>query len=155
VAVAVPPDPGVSTLPLLAAFPLLLEAALRELAGPADPEGPPVLQAGARFELLPLEESVLLTAGGAALPVDALADGTGFRAPERPGRYRSVGPEPRDLAVALLSHPGLPGPGLETGAELPAFPVSKEAEPLAWLLALALLVLLGLEWVLWQLALAD
>ena len=155
VAVAVPPDPALSTLPLLAAFPLLLEAALRELAGPADPEGPPVLQAGARFELLPAEESVLLSAEGGSLPVEPLPDGTGFQAPERPGRYVTVAPESRELAVALLSHPGLPGPAFEAGGELPAFPASQEREPLDWLLAFALLVLIGLEWWLWQLALVD
>ncbi|MEE2711549.1 MAG: BatA domain-containing protein [Planctomycetota bacterium] len=155
--IAVRPDPASSTLPLLAAFPLMLEAALVELVAREREAGPPVLAAGGTLALLPGEEPVLYTPGGAALPPLAeLPDATGYRLPERPGRYwLGDSDDARRIAVALLDHPGRPMEPPAGAQSLPGFPERTVRASLRWALLWVLAAALGLEWWLWQLRGTD
>ncbi len=155
--IAVSPDPEVSTLPLLAAFPLVLEAAVVELAALDARGGPPVYEAGQGFTLNPGEEPVLTTPEGASLPpLRPLPDGTGYQLPDRPGRYDvGLSDDPRRIAVALLGYPGVPGRPLSQGASLPGFPEERSRRSLRWWLLWVLFVAVGLEWWLWNLRVTD
>lgn len=150
--IAVRPEPADSTLPLLAAFPLMLEAALVELVALEREAGPPVLAAGGTLALLPGEEPILFTASGAALPrLASLPDGTGFRLPERPGRYwLGDTDDARRIAVALLDHPGRPAAPLTVQRSLPPFPERSVRVSLRWALLWVLAGALALEWWLWN-----
>jgi len=156
--IAVRPDPTVSTLPLMATFPLLLEAALIELSGHQEAGAPPVLPAGGVLQLARNEEPVLRVRGGGGLPrLRQLPDGTGFRLPERPGHYEvGSGQGSRTIAVGLLEHPGRPGAPLEGSApQLPPFPESHERVSWRWLLLFVLGGALLLEWSLWHLRITE
>jgi hypothetical protein len=153
---SVPPDPRRSTLPLMEAFPLFLEAALDELAGGRKLRARLVERAGGVLSLLPGEQPVLLDPTGSELALDPLPDGTGFRLPERIGRYRVAGVEPRrPLAVAVLDHPGRPGPPLVAADPLVPFPDVERRHPVGNELLLVLGGLLLLEWVLYHRLITD
>lgn len=155
--IAVRPDPAVSTLPLLAAFPLMLEAALIELVALERKGGPPVLRAGGVLALLPGEEPVLFTPSGSALPrLELLPDATGYRLPERPGRYWIGDTEDaRRIAVATLDHPGRPSAPLTVERSLPPFPERTSKSSLRWVLLWVLAGALAVEWWLWHLRVTD
>jgi hypothetical protein len=149
VVLAVRPDLRASTLPLLAAFPLFLEAALDELGGAAGRRrvvhrAGGVLEDVAAPHFVDAQGRVL-----AALP-DPL--GGGVLLPEEPGRYRIQDDgDPKEVAVAWLDHPGRPGPALSP-RDPPPPPARVEVAPLdrELLLLLAGLLLLG-----WWLFAAD
>ncbi|MAG55581.1 MAG: hypothetical protein CMJ83_04745 [Planctomycetes bacterium] len=155
--VAVRPDTKVSTLPLMAAFPLLLEAALIELAGVREGAGPPVYPAGGTLVLEPGESPRLETLDGRPLrDLRPLPDGTGWRIDMRPGRYRvGADADARAIAVAWLDHPGRPGRPLQQSGELTAFDEILERTSLRWFLLCVLLGALGLEWWLWNFRFTD
>jgi hypothetical protein len=149
---AVRPDTAASALPRLSAFPLLLEAALVELAGPTGDVAPPALPAGGTLDLLTGEEPLLMTPQGATLPpLREEPDGGGYVLPERPGRYR-VGSrdEARTIGIGLLDHPGRPGSNAAPPGALAAFPSVSRTRSWRASLIWVLLVVLGLEWLLYQ-----
>lgn len=155
--VAVRPDPRTSTLPLLAAFPLMLEAAVIELVGRDVRGGVPVLGAGRVLTATSGEDGRLFTESGAALPRLARSlDGTGFVLPERPGRYLvGTGDDARTVAVGLLDHPGRPTAPAPPSAALPPFPDTTVRVSFRSVLLWALAGLLALEWWLWHLRATD
>lgn len=154
--VAVPPDLRASTLPKLNAFPLLLEAALVELVGLTDVIRTPVFRTSGRIDLGPSEEPFLISESGSRLALGELADGTGFRLPPRPGRYRvGEGAEARRISTAILDHPGRPGAPLEGNATLAPFPEVPYRESLEGLVLLVLGGLLLLEWVSYAFLVTD
>lgn len=142
--VAVGPDPAASTLPLLPAFPVLLDRALEEYRPSRAVAVPPVHRMGGVAHLLAGEEPVLESAGGERIPLVPDPDGRGHRLPEIPGRFEAGGADARrPLTVACLDHPGRPGAWLERSAPPFEFPAREERADLrpllAALLALALL----------------
>jgi hypothetical protein len=153
---AVEPSPQASSLPLLPAFPLILEAALLDLAGDGGMARDPVLQAGGEIELDPGAVPILVSRSGESVVLDPLADGRGYRLPERPGRYLvGGGEEPGRLSLAWLDHPGLPGPPLVEDVAAPPFSPERTTSSLRPLLLAVLLGLLLCEWMLYQLQVSD
>ncbi len=154
VMVGVEPDPVASTLPLLPAWPLLVDAALTELGGVRDEARPVVLGIETAFRILPGESATLESERGEQVELVPLPDGTGHRLPSRPGRYRVVpggaGPESaRTIALAVLDHPGRPGAAMSTSDPLPRFPTRNERRSLRVPLLFALLSLLAAEFLLY------
>jgi len=153
---AVPPDPRASSFPLMTAFPLFLEAALKELSGRRRTAARLVLRSGGVLHLLPGEDPHLLVPGGGRLPLLPRASGSGHLLPERVGRFLIAGREPpRRIALALLDHPGLPAPALAAEDPVPDLPTREEHTSLAPSLLLVLFGLLLLEWFLYQRLVTD
>lgn len=154
--VAVTPDARVSNLPLMAAFPLMMDAALAELGGRDAMQPAPVQRAGGTLVLLPGERPLLTSREGTQLRLPPLPGGAGYRLPERTGLFELAGDHGgRPLALALLDHPGLPRAPLERESPPAPFPPVEEARSLRVELLLAAGGLLLLEWLLHRLALTD
>ena len=153
---SVSPDPRQSTFPLMEAFPLFLEAALRELVGIGRLRGRLVERAGGELALLAGEEPSLVSPSGSILELEPLPSGTGFRLPEQVGRYLVGGADPqRPLAIAVLDHPGRPARPLTADDALRSFPESEREVPAGLLLLAVLLGLLIVEWLSYHLLLTD
>ena len=155
--VAVAAESRSSTWPLMAAFPLLLDAALLELSGNDGAHLRIVFAAGGECVLETGTPPVFVPEdGSAAVETGPLSDGTGYRVPDRPGRYRiGSGDGARAISVALLDHPGRPGAAAGGDPALTPFPERHRDRSLRYVLLVVLGVTLLLEWWLYQLALTD
>ena len=138
--VATLPDPHHSTLPLLPAFPLLLEASVFALAGQQESPDPVTWPSEGLIRLKEGERPVLRLADGSGHTLEEDSTGMGYRLPPLSGFFHlsGVGTTVRPVALATLDHPGRPGPLLERSSVPAPFPPKEERNPLrSWCLVVA------------------
>jgi hypothetical protein len=146
--IIVRPDPSISTLPLLPAFPLLLDRAVRDLAHLKSEDGrqPQSYRSGSTIRLKEADVPTLLDRTGKSWPLLALPENQLYELPEITGRFEIEDrhSERSEVTLSILDHPGAPSEAILWGGELPAFsPKSIHADLRKWLLVALLAALLA------------
>ena len=136
---AQPPDRARTSLPLLPAFPILLDRILASLLPSSKVAERPVRRAGSTVTLKGLTHAAWIEGQEGMVELLPLEEPDLYRLPEVVGRFewRGEGTEVRKLAVAILDHPGRPGPLLTPSDPPRPWPKAEESvEHGTWLLLL-------------------
>lgn len=140
-----------TNLALLPALPLILRAALRELAQPPGDEGILVHRIDSPLPLRAGEKGGWLGSGDSTTPLERDETAETWRLPWKVGHFTVPREGPaRRLAVAWLDHPARPTAQSPKAVILPPFPSgeSRESARLPFVASLAILLILG--WILFH-----